>query len=377
MNPSRVKIAALGLLVGSTAFAQTGRPGDSVSLYGLIDVGVDVVSNVGASGRTVERMPLNSNTAPSRIGVRGSESLGSGLRTVFTFEGGFAPGTGTLQQGGRAWGRQAFVGIAGPFGTISLGRQYTMTFWAGTSADVHGGGVYGTGSLDSYLPNARADNAIAWRGTFGQWTLGADYSFGRDSVNAGPSPAGTNCPQVSGDSQACRQWSAMVKYDSQTWGAALSYDRLNGRNVGPVPDAVFGGLNSRDKSDSRLYLNGWFKIKDIKLAGGIIRRDNDGNSARPRSNLIHIGVIAPITPTFTLSAQALTLRYHGVDQYNSTLVAVRGTYAFSKRTAAFVQVARINNQAHAALSVSGGGPGTTPAAGGDQTGFNIGLRHSF
>lgn len=377
MIESKMMLAAAGLLVGGAALAQGGPPRDGVTLYGLIDAGVDIVSNVGADGKTVRRMPLNSNTAPSRLGVRGSESLGNGLRAVFNFEMGLAPGTGGLQQGGRAWGRQAYVGFAGPFGTISLGRQYTMTFWAGTSADVHGGGVYGTGSLDSYLPNARADNSIAWQGTFSGLTLGANYSFGRDAVNAGPSPAGTNCPQVATDSRACRQWSAMAKYDARTWGVALAYDRMYGRNVGAPPDAVFGGLNSSDKSDSRLYLNGWFNLGEVKIGGGFIHRNNDGNAARPKSNLMHIGVVAPITTNFTLSAQALTLRYRNVSQYNSTLVAVRGTYSFSKRTAAFIQLAHIDNQAKAAVSVSGGGPGTTPAAGADQTGINIGLRHSF
>ena len=114
-------------------------------------------------------------------------------------------------QGGRLFGRQAYVGLKSGLGTVSVGRIYTMTFWSGTSADIHGGGIYGTGSLDSYLPNARVDNALGWMFNQSGWTLGATYSLGRDAVNAGPSPAGTNCAGESGaDSRACRQWLSLI-----------------------------------------------------------------------------------------------------------------------------------------------------------------------
>lgn len=362
------------LAFGGAAAAQT----QSVSIYGVMDVGVEQVTNVGAGASSLRRMPTNTNTTPTRFGFRGSEDLGDGLSAVFTLEMGFDPGAGTLNQGGRAWGRQAFVGISGPFGTVSLGRQYTMTFWSGLNADILGGGIYGTGSLDSYLPNARADNAVAWRGTFSGVTLGATYSLGRDAVNAGPSPAGTNCPGESAtDSKACREWSMMIKYDTPTWGAALANDRLLGRTVGPAPDAVFGGLNSSDKSDNRLTLNGWLKVGETKIGGGLIRRSNDGDAVKPDSDLWHVGLSHPMTPLLDVSAQMVSLRYRGVSDFDSTLVAVRGTYQLSKRTAVFAQVGRISNDSKAAASVSGGAPGSNPVAGGSQSAINAGIRHSF
>ena len=176
----------LGSLVASGAHAQAAPP-SSVTLYGLIDAGVEYVNKVDGKG-SLQRMPSNTGSLPSRVGFRGSEDLGNGLRAVFTAEMGFAPDQGTAGQGGRLFGRQAFVGLAGPWGAVTAGRQYSMLFWSMLDADIIGPAVHGIGSLDSYIPNARADNALAYRGTFGALQLGAQYSLGRDAVNAGPSP---------------------------------------------------------------------------------------------------------------------------------------------------------------------------------------------
>lgn len=367
------RVAAVALALPAIALAQ-----GSVTVYGLLDVGVEAVNHVGPNSSSVWRMPMNTNTAPSRLGVRGSEDLGGGLLAQFALEMGIDPGTGLTLQGGRGWGRQSWVGLTGPWGTVSLGRQYTMTFWSGLSADILGGGIYGTGSLDSYLPNARADNAVVWRKSFDGLDLGATYSFGRDAVNGGPSPAGTNCPgELPDDSGACREWSVMAKYDTKTWGVALANDRLYGRDVGAPPDAVFGGLNSSDKTDNRLILNGWAQFGDTKFGGGVIRRSNDGLPARRNTALWYFGVSHLATPLLNIAAQVVNLHYLGVSDFNSTLVALRGTYSLSRRSALFAQIGYIDNDAKAAVAVSGGTPGSTPMPGSNQTGVNAGIRHSF
>jgi len=359
------------------AHAQGAPTPSAVTLYGLLDASVEVVNKVNGVGN-ITRMPSNTGMLPSRVGMRGSEDLGGGLRGVFTLEMGLAPDTGASGQGGRLFGRQSFVGLASPWGSVTLGRQYSMLFWSVLDSDLIGPAVYAMGSLDAYIPNARTDNSVAYRGTFGGWNIGAGYSFGRDTVNAGPSPAGTNCPGESGtDAQACRQWSAMAKYDSPGWGASLGYDSQRGRTTTSATDVVFGNLNSSNKKDNRLALGGYFKLGETKIGGGLLRRDNDGDTVKPKSNLWYIGASYPVTPALTVEGQWLNLRYRNVDDRDSTMYVARVIYSLSKRTAVYTQVGHIRNDRLAAVSVSGGATGSTPAAGSSQSGVNFGIRHAF
>jgi predicted porin len=362
------KMMAAGLLaaVAMSSHAQNSN----VTVYGLIDSGVEYVTNVGAGGNSLTRVPTLTGTLPSRLGFRGTEDLGGGLKAVFALENGLAPDAGTAAQGGRLFGRQAFVGLAGDWGTISFGRQYTMLFWSVLEGDLLGPNIYGSGSLDSYIPNARADNAVAYRGTFSGLTLGATYSTGRDTVNAGPSPSGSNCAgENPADSRACREWSLMAKYDTDSWGAVAAYDRING---GP---GAFAGLTSSSMSDSRATLNGYVKFGSAKLGGGVLRRNN-GASVTPKSDLYFIGGSYLVTPLLVVDAEwfRLDLKHSGND---ATLLAVRALYHLSKRTAVYVTAGHIANGGTLNLSVSSGAAGGNTVAGGAQTGVMAGMRHTF
>lgn len=366
----RSALPVLALALPAFASAQGAAP-PGVTIYGVIDAGVEYITKVGASGDSLTRMPSNTAYSPSRLGFRGSEDLGDGLRAVFTLEQGIAPDTGTLGQGGRAFGRQAYVGLSGPWGTFSLGRQYTMLFWSILDADILGPNAFGSGSMDSYIPNARADNAVAYRGSFSGATLGATVSLGRDAVNAGPSPAGTNCAgESAADKSACREWSVLLKYDTPTWGAAAVVDRLNGGA------GAFGGLTSSSLTDKRSMLNGWAKFGDWKLGAGILRRSNGGSAATPKSDLIFVGASVVAMPLLVLEAEAFKLDFKNGPNA-ATLLALRATYNFSKRSAAYLSAGNIANDGALALSVSGGAPGSSPVASGSQSGLLAGIRHVF
>jgi len=357
------------LLGGAAAGAQPAAP-SSVTLFGLVDTGIEWVDSIGADRDTVLRMPTLTGSLPSRFGLRGTEALGSGLSAVFTLESGFGIDQGTLTQGGRMFGRQAWVGLSGPWGTVSAGRQYTMLFWSVLDTDVLGPNVYSSASLDSYIPNARADNALAWRATFSALTLGASVSLGRDAVNAGPSPAGTNCAGESAtDRKACRQWSALIKLDRPAWGAALAIDEIRG---GP---GAFAGLASSALRDRRTAANGYLRRGAHKIALGLIRRDNDASSATPKSDLWYLGG-SRAHGAWLLDVELFRLRFKGSPDA-AQLAAARVAYAFSRRGSAYVTGGRIDNDGTLALSVSGGGAGTNPVAGGAQNGVMLGLRHSF
>ncbi|TXT39442.1 MAG: porin [Comamonadaceae bacterium] len=367
-----MKIAKLAALTG-LAFT-SALHAQSVSIYGMVDAGIETVSNVAAAGGSITRMPSTTGIIPSRLGFRGKEDLGGGLSANFTLEMGFGPDTGASGQGGRLFGRQSTVGFSGDWGAVTLGRQWTMLFWSILDSDVVGPAVYGLGSLDSYIPNSRIDNSIAYKGKFGNVTVGGTYSLGRDTVNAN-SPAGTNCAGESGtDTSACREWSALLKYDTASWGAAMGYDKLTG-GVGSWAPL---GLTSSAKSDSRLLLNGYAKFSGVKLAGGVIRRTNDGAAVnKAKSDLWYVGAAYPLTPAWTLDGTYAKLSYKDIGNSDASLVVLRALYKMSKRTTVYAQLGSIQNDSASAVSVSGGAPGSNPAAGGSQTGVMFGMNHAF
>jgi len=102
--------AAIGLAIAAPAFAQSSN----VTLYGRINTSLENDTTTGARSAAL----LRSNA--SRLGVRGTEDLGSGLKGVFGIETTFASDSGTGGLGGAL--RNAYVGLATPAGTIALGR---------------------------------------------------------------------------------------------------------------------------------------------------------------------------------------------------------------------------------------------------------------
>ena len=345
----------------------------SVSLYGVLDTSVEWMNHVGAQQDTLTRMPNLTGSTPSRLGLRGREDLGSGLSAQFALEMGLGMDGGTLNQGNRAFGRQAVVSLHGDWGSIGLGRQYNMLFWSLIGTDVIGPSLHSMASLDSYIPNARSDNSLAYQGKLGNFTLGASYSLGRDAVNAGPSPAGTNCAgEAAADPQACRDWSAMLKYDTPQWGLAVAHLQLNG---GP---GAFAGLTSSGLHDKRSVLTGYANIDRLKLGAGWIRRDNDGNPAAPRSDLWFVGGTYRL-PQFTIDAQLSQLRPKTSDQRDTkgTQLVLRAAYHLSKRTAIHASLGHMKNGRTANYGTSSAAAGGLPVAGVNQTGFGVGLRHSF
>ena len=342
----------------------------SVTIYGVVDTGVEYVNNVGVAKDGLARMPTLTGTVPSRWGMRGEEDLGNGLKSRFALESGFGADAGTSNQGGRLFGRQAWVGLSNSWGQISFGRQYTMLFWAMLDSDILGPNVYGSASLDSYFPNARADNAIAYKGKFGGLTVGATYSFGRDVVNAGPGPSGTNCAgENPADSLACREWSALLQYETNWWGVGAAYDSQRG-----APGA-FGGLVKSSLKDDRLSVSGYMLLDKTKLGLGVVSRNNEG-SVTPHSQLYYGGISYDITPAFNVAGEVYYLHFNN-SANKAWLGALRGTYAFSKRTSAYATVGYIQNGGQLAQSVSTGAAGSNPAPGVNQMGAMIGLKQVF
>jgi predicted porin len=360
--------SAVALMCGLAAASATtaAHAQTAVQVYGIVDSGVAHLTNVNSAGDSITKVPSLTSSFPSRIGFRGTEDLGNGLQAFFVLENGLALDTGTQQQGGRLFGRQANVGIKGAWGTLTIGRQLNMTYISTLKTDVLGPNLFAIGSIDPYLPNARSDNAIGYMGNFGGFVLGATYSFGRDAVN-GVGPAATNCPgEVAGNSKACRQYTGLVGYETTAWGLNASYDRLYG-NVGAA-----NNLTSSANTDIRTTVNGYVMFGPTKLGAGVVDRETNAATGRTDSDLYYLGVSHPFG-AFVLDAQVARRDTRNSNSDVDMLVA-RLTYAMSKRTFVYTALGRMDNKGLSAVALDAGG---SVGAGLGQNGFMVGLRHQF
>ncbi|MGH8852670.1 MAG: porin [Telluria sp.] len=352
---------AAGLWSGA-AGAQT-----QVTVYGIVDAALARTNNVDAAGNSVTKLSSLSGSLPSRIGFRGSEDLGGGTAVVFALESGFNPDTGVSGQGGRLFGRQAWVGLKGGWGTLQVGRIVNMTFLATAKSDVLGPNLFSINSIDLYLPNARSDNAVGYLGSFRGVTVGATYSLGRDASAAG-GPAATNCGgEVAGKAKACRQFTALLGHETATYGINTTYDKLYG-NAGAA-----GGLTSSERFDRRITVNGYYMFGATKLGAGVIDRQTNAVSGVVDSDLYYLGVSHPLAPNLTLDTQLARKDVKDSGDDTNMFVA-RLTYALSKRSAVYGAVGRMDNNGAAAVALDAGG---TVAPGRAQNGVMAGLRHMF
>jgi len=159
----------------ASALAQTGN--SNVQLYGFIYSGLSWLDNV--QGNTLTGLA----TGPSRWGLRGTEDLGEGMSTNFVLESGFDPGTGNSRQGGRLFGRQAFVSLNNASaGSLSLGRQYDiLSAWLApyTPAGKWNGYMSHVGDNDNLNWSYRINNSVKYTSPiFDGFQAAALYSFG-------------------------------------------------------------------------------------------------------------------------------------------------------------------------------------------------------
>jgi predicted porin len=168
----------------SATFAASADAQTSVTLYGVIDEGINYTNNVGR-GHVYE---LSSGFAQgSRWGLRGAEELGGGLKAVFQLENGFDLNSGRLAQGGRMFGRQAYVGLSSaPYGTLTLGRQYdsVVDYLAQTTANGNWAGTLFSHPLDNDNTDNtfRLDNTVKYASpSIAGFQFGGTYSFSNDT----------------------------------------------------------------------------------------------------------------------------------------------------------------------------------------------------
>ncbi len=380
------KTAAAKAPAAAPAAAAAAPAAPAVTIYGILDAGVEHITNIGANGKSLTRVPGITATLPSRIGFRLNKEFKPGYAAIGTLEAGFNLDDGTQGQSGspatadRIFGRQIFVGLQTPAGSFTFGRQWSMLTQGMMGVDQLGPNIYALGSLDAYLPNSRYDNSLAWKHKFGSVSAGLAYSFGRDT--SGGAPASGTCAGEQnniGDTQECRAWSALLRYDSARFGVAGAIDQVKGGTGATAfffnGAAPFAFGDSGD-TDTRTTLGGYANFGDARLGVGWLGRKVDTSAMDVESDIYYVTASYKISPVVKIDGGIHRIVNDDQDR-DATLSVVRAFYTLDRGLDVYGQVGHITNSSKATYGLSGAGAGTAPAAGESQNGFMAGMRYIF
>ncbi|GAB3432177.1 porin [Massilia solisilvae] len=350
-----------------------------LKIYGNLDSGVERISNVGPTAKTLTRVPSTTGTTPSAIGLDFRGNLNDGVAAVAKAEMGVALDSSSSGQGGRLFGRQMFVGVDSALGTVTVGRQYSMLFYGLQGADVLGPNIYGLSSIDAYIPNARADNSVAWRKAVGQVSLGAHYSFGRDTVSNTVPASGVCAGEDATDTSRCRGWSAMARYDSQAFGASVAIDKQRG-GTGAQANFFNGSapltMTAASDEDKRVTANGYARFGAFKLGAGWLSRRLAAAAGNVKQETTWLQGEYAISPKWVVDGGVFRVS-NDTQGKSANLYVIRAIRKIDDQLSAYLTAGYMDNGSTAAYSVSAGGPGAAASAGKAQLGTMAGVRYRF
>jgi len=342
MKKSLLALAAL------TAFAGVASAQSSVTLFGIVDLGLRNTKNGSTSLKTMSQDGI----ASSRLGFRGVEDLGGGLRAGFWIEGAIQPDVGT--SGGQSWQRRSTVSLMGGFGELRLGRDYTPSFWNHTVFDPFGtNGVGAQTNLQTQL---------------GQTSM---FGAGATTLVRANNSIGYFLPAMGG-----LYGQAMVAHsDGSPNGNGYRGLRL-GFAGGPVNVAFgYGQTEITPTNDmTGMNLGASFKMGSFTLFGQWHKYEVDVPANTDQTNLMVGGALAMGAGTLKFSYGKAS---SDVTSREATQLAVGYVHDLSKRTSLYGTFSKISNEAGARFAVSG-----APAFGGtdnkpSSSGYEVGLRHAF
>ena len=241
-----LKVTGVSLVVlfaSAQAYAQS-----SVTLYGIVDSGVGYVHNSGGKATQIEMM---SGLAGPRWGLKGTEDLGNGLKAIFNLENGFSVGTGQFAQGGKEFGRQAWVGLASSqYGTLTLGRQYdpeTDLTQPLTADWVYGALFASPGDVDNYDDSARFNNSVKWTSAeYAGLKAEAMYALGG----------------VAGSVSSGQTWSGGLGYHRGPFALGAGYTHIDNGNA----SLVARGTSTSDSLFNSPVNAGYASAKSVDIA---------------------------------------------------------------------------------------------------------------
>jgi predicted porin len=338
-----VKKSLLALAV-LASFASAASAQSSVTVYGLVDAGI-TAERGGADG-SVTKLATGVQQG-NRLGFKGVEDLGNGLKAIFQLESGFDLDTGTSRQGA-LFGRQAFVGLAGNFGAVNLGHQYDPLFNTLDEIDPFNTGLTGASSNLMAVGNVRTDNAITYS-TPNIQGFSANLLYG-----AGEKPEGASVGRTIGASAGYANGPVML---------AVAYDKIN----------ATAAVTSTDLK--LILVGGTYNFGVVKLHAIYESEKSDLAASDFRDYLI--GVSAPIG-VGTVMASYIDKNDRTNQALGGKQMAIGYSHPVSKRTSFYTSYGYIDNDTNGTNTVGdASGGGSKPAAGHSSSALTVGMRHKF
>ena len=298
-------IAMAVLAASGAAFAQS-----SVTLYGIADVVIHKDADVSAK-------MSSGGVSGSRLGFKGTEDLGGGLKANFVLERGFAIDTG-VESGG--FNRQAYVGLSGGFGEVKLGNVYTAY------DDI-------SGATNPVFDSVLAPTNV-WAST-GYTSNPTNNIYYATPSMGGVSGALSTSMKEGGTDQSN---AFHVKYEGGPVYAGLAYQV----DKAAAGDTKFTRLNGSYDLGAAKLLAGYGNVKDV---AGVKTTDYS------------FGADVPVSANLVLSAGYASSKMDG--GVRASGIAVGAAYSVSKRT-----------------TVYGGYLDTKDSSAPDSR-FGLGLKHTF
>lgn len=376
MKKQQIWICSAIALACGGAHAQS-----SVTLFGVVDLGVQYTKGEGTGSA---RALSNGGLSTSRIGFRGTEDLGGGLRAGFWLEASLNPDSGTGRasntnnqvSGATAAGpivfdRMSFVSLAHEsFGEVRLGRDFIPTHYNSIYFDpFNANGVARAGNLTfAGAGTGPLPTGITGSNTVSYWLpgkLGGFYGMAMAGTGENLSTAENS---DDGNFAGARLGFASGPFDvaaavtRSQFSSAAAIGNYTHANIGGTWDAGFAKFFT-------LY-----NRVTVKIAGGTVRK-----------NTAEIGAHVPV---FEVGRIRLSYAYlddrsdeglrsaNGMPRHsdNARQIGIGYVHNLSKRTALYGTHARLSNSGQARYTVSGG---VAPAGGSVSSGWEFGVRHIF
>jgi predicted porin len=400
MQKKLIALAIAGI-VAAPAFAQS-----NVTVYGRVDYAWMTRSgDSGAINTKGSKDEMASGMqAGSRIGFKGSEDLGNGLKAIFEVEQGLQSDSSAATGAGvfSTLNRHSYVGLTGKYGTVVGGRLDGVRYGIFNAYDAFGGGGMGNWTQMTQQVD-RADNAIAYISpTFGggfslvlahaRSVAGQEYTGGQSTGGVAPTTAASS---NTGDG---RLYTINGKYSNGPISIDLDYETVKFKNSNGIGTATFGAAAVTPMIDDVVVwtIAGSYDFGMVKVRALYDHHEADGSrnfrtvatksqvvdyddwlisASVPYGNFLFKATYGSMNDQRNALERPAVVAGLAGPQGDATKWGLGFNYTLSKRTNVYVDYAQINNDRNANYAIAPAA--NTQGAGYGTTGFNMGLAHNF